>query len=576
LAFPLAFGLGLLVLLLGPALVPILPGEGTVARAAAFAPLLLLPMLFARVADRRLAAPRPGPGDRTARLLLRLLPALVPAIYYCFVVPGRWFDLADRLGGASHSLRFLLLLAPLLWLDLSRLCAETSPRLRLEVAGLGAPVPRLRHRIAFVLLLTVPWGLLSVALDLLALHRPAFAFVLTTDLGLTIGAAVFVLLLAFLLPILLRLLLGLSSALPEPLGEDLRETAAALDFDPRGVLAMYTDHRVFNALLVGPLRWPRYLVLSDGLIDTLDAEALKGVVAHEVGHARAGHPLLLLVLALFVPLLAVNVLNRFDLEAVPGIWLAVGGLLALLVVIAVVRNIAHRFEHEADVLSAIALGGAEPCIRALQRVGRIVQYDPERSSMLHPSEVRRVGVLRGFVADAAYRTQFAVQGLRLRRALFGALLLCLGGAIWAWTVSWPMDAARLRFHVGDFATARAAVAAIGAAVPAADWQHWVWFKEDLAAASAIAGDGGDWESLRPRLASEGWRLGKETLLRDGPAAARSYLALATEDPERLPVRQSVLMYCEAAAEEDADRMAVLAAHVRALGCPPELLPVFGS
>ena len=46
------------------------------------------------------------------------------------------------------------------------------------------------------------------------------------------------------------------------------------------------------------------------------------------------------------------------------------------------RAVAHRFEHEADVLSAIALGGAEPCIRALVRVGQVVQQEPERASLL--------------------------------------------------------------------------------------------------------------------------------------------------------------------------------------------------
>jgi len=93
---------------------------------------------------------------------------------------------------------------------------------------------------------------------------------------------------------------------------------------------------------------------------------------------------------------------------------------------------------------------------------------------------------------------------------------------------------------------------------------------------AIAGDGGEFETLRGNLAEEGWKRGVATLLQQGPAAARPWIALSTEDEARSPLRRSVLLYCEAAVDGDLERMDQIASHVRMLGVPAELTPVFGS
>ena len=72
-------------------------------------------------------------------------------------------------------------------------------------------------------------------------------------------------------------------------------------------------------------------------------------------------------------LLFASALPAFDVEALgDGALIAIGVVVCGLAVLAL-RRVSHRFEHEADVLSAIALGGAEPCIRALQRVGQAVR-----------------------------------------------------------------------------------------------------------------------------------------------------------------------------------------------------------
>ena len=72
---------------------------------------------------------------------------------------------------------------------------------------------------------------------------------------------------------------------------DLHRTAARLGFRPSALLSMRTGHRIVNAALIGPAPWPRFLVLTDGLLSLLDPVSLRGVVAHEVGTARPITPL---------------------------------------------------------------------------------------------------------------------------------------------------------------------------------------------------------------------------------------------------------------------------------------------
>ena len=142
--------------------------------------------------------------------------------------------------------------------------------------------------------------------------------------------------------------------------------------------------------------------------------------------------------------------------------------------------------------------------------------------------------------------------------------------------AWPYESAAIAFHRGDLAEARRLVEAAGSNVPEGHWEWWQRFREDLEAATAIAGDGGAWETIRPRFAEEGWRRGVAILLEQGPAAARPWLALSTEDEGRSALRRSVLLYCEAAVDADLSRMDEIAAHVRMLGVPADLAPVFGG
>ena len=91
------------------------------------------------------------------------------------------------------------------------------------------------------------------------------------------------------LPWILRLALGLRPLPPGPLRDRLLSAAARLNFRFSDILLWDTHGGVANAMVVGVLRRPRYVVLSDRLISGLSEDELEAVFGHEVGHVKHHH-----------------------------------------------------------------------------------------------------------------------------------------------------------------------------------------------------------------------------------------------------------------------------------------------
>jgi Zn-dependent protease with chaperone function len=569
---PVAFLLGLGVLALAEKIGDVLPGSGSLGRLLVWCLLLPVPAMLAMLADRTLRrqlARGLVPG-RGFRLWLRLLPGTGPCVYLLVLTEGTWLDLADRWSGGTETFRLLLLLLPLLLLELSRSAAEVPLRARLDRAGLVPGSPTLREHVAMIAFLVTPLLLFGLGLDLLARDRWLEVLCRATAPGMIAGLLCFLCVLGVLMPLAFRWLMATSAALPPHLADGLRATAKALGFRPGALLSMHTGHRLVNAAMVGPLPWPRYLVLTDGLLAVLDLLALRGVVAHEVGHARAGHPGLLVLLFVGVPLLLVQPLELAGVENLGPLTAGSALVAAVGLGVFVLRQVAHRFEHEADVLSAQALGGAGPCITALRRVGTLTQLEVQRSSLRHPSEQRRIECLLRWEDDPGFRRRFVQNGRWLRRAIGAACGLALALALATFWISWPIERTVVDFYTGKVATASARAQAIGTQVPAGQWEWWQHFREEIDAAAQLAPGDQRWEDLRPQLAEGAWQRGLEVLRSADPGAARPWFALATEDAARSPVRRSVHLWCEAVQTHQLERAQKLRAHLESLDLPAEL------
>jgi len=343
-------------------------------------------------------------------------------------------------------------------------------------------------------------------------------------------------------------------------------------------LMLPTGGRSMNAMMVGPWPFGRILCVTDGLLGALDDELLSGVVAHEVGHARMGHPALLLLLTGVVPLLLMSPALAFDQQVASASWQALSVVILGVFTWSVVRTLAHRFEHEADVASVKALG-AGPCSRALLAVaGAAVPHRQgglARFTSLHPEERIRCTTMLRYELDAEFRRRFDATGTRVRLAIFGCVGLAALVASTTWWIEWRYEHVIWRLNSGDIVASRQLDAAIGNDVPERWRRTWTLVREDLAAAADLARDAMDWPVARQRFDELAWSRGVEVLLAKGPAAARPWFALAAEvdGPDRI-VRHLLHEFCHAAQEGVTSRMDAVRDVLRARGVPPQLEPVF--
>jgi len=597
LALPLTFLVGLAVLFANRELLPPIAGSGRLDVLAAFGLLLATPSVLALVSLRRVRAELVTGrlGSVPPRALLRLSAVATPLSLHLVLGPGGWSELASRWSGGSELADILLLLLPLFAAEVPRLVVATAADVHLEFAHelvgsrridaamlprLVETLPAVRGRLSWPLLLVMPCVLFGAAIDLLQLDRRLYTLFVATTPGATIGTLAFFLLAAALLPFWFRIAFGIERVVPEPAGSRLRQTAAILGFPPRRVMYLPTGMRAMNAMMVGPLPIGRFLCVTDGLVRMLDVDSLTGVVAHEVGHARKGHPLLLMTLAAVLPLLLPAPLRLLRLDALDPITQALFALAAVAILWTAVRAVAHRFEHEADAASVEALG-AGPCTRALMTVSRaampVTRGMLRRHFTLHPEERSRWEFMRRYEGEPAFRAAFEARGRMLRATAALLLAVVASAATWAWTVEWPLEKAVWRFHAGDFVGASAAVAAVGEAVPEPWQQPWRRLEDELAVGLELAPTAADWPTARAALSVSAWPRGVEVLLRSGPRDARPWFALAIEaDPALGLVRHAVLDYCEAAADHDPERMAAAGAIVRRLGVPAGLEAAFAE
>jgi hypothetical protein len=512
-------------------------------------------------------------GARPSRLLRVLLLAqllIVPLCYAIVVFAGALPQVVARAVPESELLRFGALTAPLLAMEVGMRLSERRTVQLLEHAGLRPPAWLGPERLPTVLLIVVPFALLCIVADALAWNRGVWVFFHRTALGTTVGLLLVVVVLCVSLPFVFCGVMPVSRRLPPHLASDLRHTAALLGFKGSAVLSMRTGHRVINAALVGPAPWPRFLILTDGLLAFLEPHALRGVVAHEVGHARANHPALLVLMFAVIPLLLLQ-----PILAVPADALGAGA--GVLIVAAcflgwlVLRVLAHRFEYEADQLSAEALGDAEACVRALRRVGQLSPQGFHRSSFRHPSEEKRIRNLYACERDPHHRARFWRRGRTIRNALYASALLAAGLNAWVHVDVWPLDRASYFFHCGRFVEAREVLDALPPDLPAPDAEVAQQMRAEIDAARTLGFTSGSWSEVSRALAARALqRAGEMVTSGADPEKIAAMLSLALNDRAPEPWVEALYLLYRARSQEHDESFARIRQHVLGLDAPSEI------
>ena len=142
-----------------------------------------------------------------------------------------------------------------------------------------------RQKLALV---SVPLGLLLIRKEL-GRQLPTGAGTRWEDVVIQILDFAAVLGAFALMPVIIRIVLGLTPLPDGPLVRRLLDTAKRLGFRCSGLLLWNTRRGMANAMVVGILPWPRYVIFTDRLLEEFTPAEVEAVLGHEIGHIRHRH-----------------------------------------------------------------------------------------------------------------------------------------------------------------------------------------------------------------------------------------------------------------------------------------------
>lgn len=157
------------------------------------------------------------------------------------------------------------------------------------------------------------------------------------------------------LPLTWRVLWRTRRLPPGALRDELQELCARHRVRVADLLVWHTRGGVLNGALVGVLPRLRYIMLTDALLERLNAREVEAVMAHEIAHAHHRHiPWLIASLAVVVGLsgalgsLVMERLVHMDEDA----SFFVGGAFALVLAVLTLGWVSRCFEEQADAFAA--------------------------------------------------------------------------------------------------------------------------------------------------------------------------------------------------------------------------------
>lgn len=330
---------------------------------------------------------------------------------------------------------------------------------------LGKPVhpPPSRARYVFeqvrfgLLLLLVPLLLIiamaeSIGFAAERLVDPEIAWRIAS-VSILISAA-FVFLFA---PLIARLLLNVERMPDGEVREELLDVCRRHIVRVRDVLLWHTSGSMINAAVMGLIAPLRYVLITDGLLESMRPDQVRAVMAHEVGHVRRRHmPWMVLTL------IAIMVGSIVVIELVLLGGLAVGlsvprdgqqwviafmGAGQLLFVLLMFGWVSRRFERQADSfavqhLSGLGMSGAQAANPsgtitpeavaamngALETIARLNAVDPNRPSWRHGSIAWRQSYLHSLIGSPLERVPVDPVIRRIKGAT--AIVLLLAACTW--------------------------------------------------------------------------------------------------------------------------------------------------
>ena len=317
-----------------------------------------------------------------------------------------------------------------------------------------------------LLVFAVPLGLIQFAANLTrgyekSLRELAGGWPWAPDAALgVIALVVFI-----LAPALLTRIWSTEPLPPGPLRTRLETICARIGLRCRNILVWKSDGLVINAAVMGVAAPIRFVLLSDGLLQSMEPRQVEAVFGHEAGHVRYHHIQYFLAFALVGWLLAagaIELLLQVALARVGGLQISGAtvqgvGLIATVIVWGVGFGwISRRFERQADVFGArcvmpepgecklpcsvhledgrvqaergrVCATGAATFASALDRVAVLNGIPHEERSWRHSSIASRMRFLTELASDPARAVRFDRVVRRVKVGL--AVLAVVGSAL---------------------------------------------------------------------------------------------------------------------------------------------------
>ncbi|MCH8968587.1 MAG: M48 family metalloprotease [Planctomycetes bacterium] len=374
----------------------------------------------------------------------------------------------------------LLVLSPfvvtmiVIWIvqyPVDRAIREVALNPRLSQGHSVHPVWSLRQYLSFnvryqLMTIAVPMTLIIVGDDIIDHYRKSLREV-TGGLIWASDALMGVLVCTVFLaaPVMLRFIWDTE---PLPAGElrsNLERIARKTKVKYREILLWHSRGMVVNAAVMGIIPPVRYVLISDGLLESLSDKHIEAVFGHEAGHINSWHIPFFIVFATLTMLIAgglVEVLRWVARHFSVG-WLSFDSI-QIIVGLAVVGIwgvafgwLSHYFEHQADMAGADSITpGPEQCSKpclmhsegrhtgsrvlcataadefatALKRVAALNGIPVDEKGWRHPSIRDRVKLLNDMSQDPSAVRRFLALIQTVKGVLIVGTLIGLATGLW--------------------------------------------------------------------------------------------------------------------------------------------------
>lgn len=264
----------------------------------------------------------------------------------------------------------------------------------------------------------------------------------------------------FFAPVFLRFIWSTSPLAPGPLRDALEHICAHMGLRYREILVWNTGGSVVNAAVMGLVAPLRYVLLSDGMLETMTPLQIEAVFGHEAGHVRHKHIQYYVLFALITMLAIGGAMElAFRMAGMGAASVQLLGFVLVMLAWGVGFGwISRRFERQADVFGVETIsrspencslpcpvhGGASAAIppealctsaafvfgQTLHRIAVLNGISPEQRSWRHSSIASRIGFLKDLAESPQLAVRFRKVIDRTKQALLVLSVVTAIGLIW--------------------------------------------------------------------------------------------------------------------------------------------------